>query len=279
MDRHVPGRPRAPSADAVQLIPSNPYYRVGDVLDHCGVRWQSSAAVVNSSAFAGSLLHEYLQVSPSPLSGRPAAPTSRADPHAAPQATANSSGWRRCHSCWSYSRASCADYPLLERLLRARAAAAAELPGPDDVVVHVRAGDVTPHAPQLVRSVAQHEPIRGALVLVTAHAWQPCVCPPSGLPCCPRGVEQKFAFAPRQLERSRAALQQLIDALAANTSAARFRLVSHGAPERASAAELAAAIDADLVFMTAARHFVESSGGFSRLVARLVRRGGLHTTQ
>ncbi len=136
-----------PDADDVQVVFSNPQYRVSDVVKHCGLRWDDSAIAVNASSFEGSLLYDYLQ------------------------RQSNTTEWRSC-GCPDSKDVRCADMDLLTQLVSERASKERVLPGPDDVVVHIRSGDVRPEIDEVIATVQSLQPIKGALTVVTAMAFQ-----------------------------------------------------------------------------------------------------------
>ena len=80
-----------------------------------------------------------------------------------------------------------------------------------------------------------------------------------------------YEYNDMMVNQSRAVLQSLFEQLE-TMDAAQLQFVSHGAAEGAIDRELAAAVDKDLVYMSATRTFVRSSGGFSELIAMLVER-------
>jgi len=61
---------------------------------------------------------------------------------------------------------------LLTQLVSERASKERVLPGPDDVVVHIRSGDVRPEIDEVIATVQSLQPIKGALTVVTAMAFQ-----------------------------------------------------------------------------------------------------------
>jgi len=241
-----------PDADDVQVVFSNPQYRVSDVVKHCGNRWDDSAIAVNASSFEGSLLYDYLQRQP------------------------NTDEWRSCTAsdCTTSNPGSaiissdigCADMDLLTQLVSEQASKERVLPGPDDVVVHIRSGDVRPEIDEVIATVQSLQPIKGALTVVTAMAFQTCTPDQN----CVTGVGT-WGYNDTMVDQSRTVLQSLFEQLE-TVDAAKLQLVSHGAAEGATDRELAAAVDKDLVYMSAARTFLRSSGGFSELIAMLVER-------
>ena len=80
-----------------------------------------------------------------------------------------------------------------------------------------------------------------------------------------------YEYNDTMVDQSRVVLQSLFKQLE-TVGSAKLQLVSHGAAEGATDKVLAAAVDKDLVYMSAAKTFVRSSGGFSELIAMLVER-------
>lgn len=206
-------RPSDCHSQAAQLVSkivtlkSNPHYRMSDVVYSRPYRWQDSAEkVLALPEFEGTLLRQYLEV--------------------------NSVG-----------------APPNLRLLRvlveqAIATHGYKLPERDELVVHIRAGDVVEHDWFMQRNYAEEIGRYGNVSrcsIVTCFAFQEFV------------ERQWWMFSEEKLSKNIAKVTALFEDLLARYPSISFDVVSNRD------------IDQDFVYMVMAPHFIRDAGGFSEL--------------
>lgn len=198
----------------IATLRSNPHYRIADVF-HCrGLRWQDSCAKVRAlPEFEGTIFRAYLDAN---------------------------DGCER------------PSLELLADLIRAAGASGRyRLPADDELVVHVRAGDViNVDADWLaerdrVPALAAMSSRPPKCVLVTCFAFQEFI---------ERGL---FLYSDETHARCVQQMRTLLSRLLTAFPEVSFDIYSNRD------------VDRDLVFMTHARHFVRDKGGFSDLLCEL----------
>lgn len=206
---------------AVVTIPSNPYYRVSDVMCNKGHGVGTCIQhVLEDADYKGTILNTYLQ-----------------------RRNKKEKGIELLKEIidegnWSVSKAQSTD-----------------------IVVHIRAGDRAPMDPLAdVRTLMQHDACKNAkrIVVVTAKAFQTCA---PGEPCEDKHQQKKFGMTDKVLGENDAKFIKMFKGL--STLGLDVAVQSH------------MNIDQDIAFMSAAKCFVRTIGGFSHgIMSPLVEMAG-----
>ena len=192
----------------IVTLKSNPHYRMADVVYRKGFRYRDSTqAILAASEFEGTILKRYLLDNPDIESP---------------------------------------NIPLLSRIVgRTVASRKLHLPQHDELVVHIRAGDVVEHDWFLKTNFAEQiEKYSTARIcsIVICFAFQEFI------------EKGWWLFSNEKLQKNVAMLEALLVNLLSQFPEIRFDVVSHRE------------IDADFIYMVMAPHFIRDQGGFSDLI-------------